>query len=236
MAALASNPRAPLARVVSMVDGGSEALGSFVDTFKPLTERTAEGRMALKKGWSIADPNGNKVCSLAEIDGFVKTMLVRAHGKEKGSTIFKLFRPSIICAFNDAKDYQHDDGKVIAGTTTATNDDFVSPSEFRLFCAYAVIYAAMYDGFSTVDGGGAGRDGDDRRITLAEFIAGYPSLVGYGFVAFEGITDNESATVAFHAMDSNAGGFVMLDEFCAHIKKAEIENSTALGAMLAAEQ
>ena len=51
---------------------------------------------------------------------------------------------SIIRAFNDAKDYKKDTGEVIAGTTKATNDDFVSKGEFRLFVTYACVYAAMF--------------------------------------------------------------------------------------------
>jgi len=56
---------------------------------------------------------------------------------EKGKDLWELFRPSYIRAFNDAKDYKKDDGKVLDGTKNSTNDDFVSKGEFRLFCAYA---------------------------------------------------------------------------------------------------
>lgn len=237
MAALSSAAPKPLARCLSTVEhGGSEDLVAFTNTFKPLTEKTAEGRRALKAAWSKADPNGNKLCSLAELDSFVENMLQSTHGTDRGSALYKLFRPSIINAFNDAKDYKKDDGKVIPGTAAATQDDFVSPEEFRLFCAYAVIYAAMYDGFSTIDGGSAGREGDDRRIDLDEWLAGYENLAGYGFVAFLDIKNDESATAAFNAMDQNQGGFVLLDEYCKFVKEAEIENGTALGAMLAADQ
>jgi hypothetical protein len=57
--------------------------------------------------------------------------------------MFKAFRPCYIRAFKDAADYAQDDGAVIEGTKNATQDDFVSKDEFRLFCAYICIYASM---------------------------------------------------------------------------------------------
>ena len=40
--------------------------------------------------------------------------------------------------------------------------------------AYLCIYAAMYDAFAKIDGGGAGRDaGDDLRMELNEWMEGY---------------------------------------------------------------
>ena len=48
-----------------------------------------------------------------------------------------------IRAFNDAKDYKKDDGKVLDGTKSSTADDFVSKGEFRFLNAYLCIYAAM---------------------------------------------------------------------------------------------
>lgn len=228
-------PPAPMARLLSFVAGGSDELSLYVDTFKPMTERTAEGKKALVKGWRMADPNGNGICSLAELDSFVKNMLITVNGRVQGTAIFKLFRPSIIRAYYDAKDYKADDGTNIAGTSS-TADDFVSKGEFKLFVGYAVIYAAMYDGFSTLDGYGEGRESDDRRVDLDEWLAGYEHLISYGFVAFEGITDGEMATAVFHSIDSNGGGYVMLNEYCAYVKDAEITNNTALGALLAAEE
>lgn len=235
MAALeATAPKPSLARQLSILHGSGD-LQLFLNTFKPLTEKNAEGKKALARAWRTADPNGNRICSLAELDRFVKAALIAKHGPAKGAALWKLFRPSTICAFNDAKDYKKDDGKDVTGAGS-TADDFVSPGEFRLFCAYSVVYAAMYDGFSKVDGYGEGKEGDDRRVSLDEWLAGYNGLKDYGFVAFEGIADDETATAVFHAIDSNGGGFVMLDEYCAYVKEKEIENKTLLGDMLNAEE
>jgi len=76
-------------------------------------------------------------------------VLIKAYPKdaatkaEPGRDLWSLFRPCYVRAFNDAKDYKADTGKVIEGTKKSTADDFVSKGEFRLFCAYACIYAAM---------------------------------------------------------------------------------------------
>jgi len=228
---------AALARQLSAIDGGgTPELHDLVSVMKPMTEKTTEGRKALSRGWSKADPNGNGLCSLAELDSFIKETLTGAHGTEKGEALFALFRPSFIRAYNDAKDYKKDDGTVIAGTEGATQDDFVSKGEFRLFVGYVVIYGAMFDGFSKLDGFGAGREGDDRRVDLAEWLAGYQGLADYNFVGFAGITDDETATAVFQEIDSNGGGYVLLDEYCAYVKNAEITQGTALGAMLAADE
>ena len=50
-------------------------------------------------------------------------------------------------AFNDAKDYKSDGGKVIEGTKNAKQDDFVSFGEFIYFCKYLLIYGAMVRSF-----------------------------------------------------------------------------------------
>jgi hypothetical protein len=67
---------------------------------------------------------------------------------------------------------------VIAGAKTAKQDDFVSRSEFRLFCVYTIVYAAMFDAFSKIDGGGAGRGAnDDKRIVKDEWMKGYNTVL-----------------------------------------------------------
>jgi len=96
-----------------------------------------------------ADPNGNGLCSLAELETFILSSLMAKYPKdakskvETGRDLWEQFRPSYIRAFNDAKDYKADTGKVIEGTKKATADDFVSKGEFRYFGVYLCIYAAM---------------------------------------------------------------------------------------------
>ena len=41
---------------------------------------------------------------------------------------------------------------MIEGTKKATADDFVSKGEFRLFCAYTCVYAAMVSSRALVHG------------------------------------------------------------------------------------
>jgi len=90
---------------------------------------------------------------------------------DRGRYLFDAFRPCYIRAFADAK---ANSGKEFEGTKTATGDDFVSKGEFRLFCAYMCIYATMFDAFSLIDGGGAGRDAnEDRRIELGPTKRGW---------------------------------------------------------------
>jgi len=127
-------------------ESASNELNLFIQCFKPMTEKTASGLKLLKNGFRLADPNGNGMCSLAELDCFVKTQLLSIYPENQGKVakeLYKYYRPCYIRAYNDAKDYKKDDGTVIAGTEDCTADDFVSKGEFRLFCAYLCIYAAM---------------------------------------------------------------------------------------------
>jgi hypothetical protein len=137
------------------VDGGSQELKDFMKCFVAMAEASEEGKKLRKAGFSSADPNGNGLCSLAELEGFVlKALLAKfpkdmkkkdddGNPQERGRDLFDAFRPCYIRAFSDAKDYKADTGKVISGTKKATADDFVSKGEFRLFCCFIVIYAAM---------------------------------------------------------------------------------------------
>mmetsp|Transcript_12756 Transcript_12756/g.25927 ORF Transcript_12756/g.25927 Transcript_12756/m.25927 type:complete len:231 (-) Transcript_12756:343-1035(-) len=208
-----------------------------------------EGKKLRKKGFSMADPNGNGLCSLAELEGFVLKSLLAKFPKdikkkddrgdvlEYGKDLFTAFRPCYIRAFADAKDYKADTGKVIEGTKKASADDFVSKGEFRLFCAYIIMYAAMFDAFSKIDGGGAGRDAnDDRRVDLNEWLTGYGGITKYGFVALTGMGDEVAATGVFNSMDDNGGGVVLLEEFCTFIKATEMKAGTEMGALLAADE
>ena len=129
----------------------SKDLKDFTSCFEPLAAETPEGEKLRDEGFLAADPNGNGLCSLAEIETFVLKRLLSKYpntGKGKdlktpGQDLFKAFRPCYIRAFKDAADYAKDDGKTIKGTKSAKQDDFVDKSEFRLFCVYVCIYASM---------------------------------------------------------------------------------------------
>jgi hypothetical protein len=159
----------------------SQELKDLVACFQPLAEESLAADAKRAVGFQLADPNGNGLCSLAELEGFVLAVLIGAFPKtgkgkdmkEPGRDIWDAFRPCYIRAFSDAKDYKADSGEKIAGTKKATADDFVSKEEFRLFNAYLCVYAAMFDAFAKVDGGGAGRTKtDDRRIDVNELQVG----------------------------------------------------------------
>jgi hypothetical protein len=114
--------------------GVSESFIKFQAAFEPLCAETSEGEKLREEGFLDADPNGNGLCSLAELETFVLKLLVKKYHRvgtgysmeEPGKDLFKDFRPCYMRAFVDAKDYKADTGEVIVGTEDATGDDFVS--------------------------------------------------------------------------------------------------------------
>jgi len=217
----------------------------FQSVFEPLCADNKEGEKLRDEGFLAADPNGNGLCSLAELETFVlKSLLGKfpnsGKGKEfktPGKDIWTAFRPCYVRAFKDAADYAKDDGETIKGTKNAKQDDFVSKEEFRHFCVYAIVYAAMFDAFAAIDGGGSGRDaGDDKRIELDEWLRAYKGVANHGFFGLEGIEDKKQAAFVFSAMDDNGGGIVLLDEWCWFIKQIEVKMGTPVGLLLAADE
>ena len=53
---------------LSVGKSASKDLIKFMDCFQPLAEKTDEAQEARKKAFSAADPNGNGLCSLAELE------------------------------------------------------------------------------------------------------------------------------------------------------------------------
>lgn len=215
--------------------------------FKPLTKANANTQEGMEikagiaakssrgKAWMVADPNGNGLLSLAEVDGWIqKTLLLAFPDDEEGLLIWKRFRPSYIRAFNDAKDIGTD--KKIG--RTITTDDYVQKGEFRLLNAYLCIYAVMFDAFALIDGYQPGETkavtgADDRRMGIEEWKSAYKNIMGHGFVAFEGLgDDNASLEKAFKDMDADGKGMVLLREFCEYIEKKEEAAGTEWGKML----
>jgi len=215
------------------------------DPFAAATDSAPEGQALLASGFSDADPNGNGLCSLAELETFVLKRLLAMYPnagkgferKTPGKELFDLFRPCYIRAFHDAKDFKADSGATIKGTKKATDDDFVSKGEFKLFCTYTIIYAAMFDAFAKIDGGDSGRGkNDDKRIVEEEWLKGYKKVGKYGFVALEDINDKKAAKALFASMDDNGGGMVLLDEWCYFLKQAEVKANTTVGQLLALDE
>jgi len=214
-------------------------LRQFCEVLAPLVPSSPEAR-ALRddvfyRGW--LDPNGNGLVSLAEADGWIKIQLTHAL-KDEGlaDTLWRRFRPSFIHAFNDAKDAARpkSPAKILAGTKTATMDDYVTRSEFRVLCAYLCLYAIMFDAFSIVDKSTG--DMADRRISQEELREGMELLGHYPLQALRAVADvsKEDATVEglFAAMDADGKGMVLFSEFCAYVEAAEVDAGTAVGKIL----
>ena len=227
----------------------SDDLFDFIECFLPMAEKSDLGVALRKRGFKLADPNGNGLCSLAELETFVLQTLMAAYPKDKtkfdergdplerGRDLWTAFRPSYIRAYDDAKDYKADTGKILEGTKKCTDDDFVTKGEFRYFCAYLCIYGTMFDAFAKIDGGGAGRDAnDDRRIELNEWLAGYRWVTEHGLVCFKDIKNDDEARAVFAEMDDNGGGIVLLDEWCDYIKEKEVQAGTQVGKLLDADE
>jgi len=236
-----SNRMKKMSSGLTVGKSASEDLFLFNECFQPMAEKGPEGAALRKKGFSLADPNGNGLCSLAEIEGFIMGTLCAKYPKDgktsdKGRDLFELFRPCYIKAYNDAKDIMADSGEVLDGTKDSTADDFVSFGEFRLLNAYLCIYATMFDAFSKIDGGGEGTEGDDRRIDEEEWMKGFKEVSDHGFVCFQGLKDKKAAKKVFGDIDDNGGGIILLDEWCAYIKKTEVAAGTELGKSLMEEQ
>ncbi len=200
-------------------------LKKFIRTFQPFAEKTSDGKELRKRGFASCDTNCSGYLSLSETESFVLQQLKKEYGREDGEEYFKMFLPSYIRAFNEAKNY------VKTEDAGDNDDDFVSFPEFRVFNMYLCVFAVMYDAFSLVDGGGR-RDFDsknDRRISQSEWLKSYMLLKGTGFPSFAKIQNETQAIVAFHVMDSDKHGIVLLNEFCDYIKQAEIQKGTGLG-------
>jgi hypothetical protein len=99
------------------------------------------------------------------------------------------------------------------------------------------VRVCQFDAFAKIDGGGSGRSAsDDKRIELAEWLAGYKGVTDHGFVGLEGISTKEEAKEVFGKIDDNGGGIVLLDEWSFFLKNCEIAADTALGKLLAADE
>ena len=214
--------------------GASAPLTDFCSAFEAYGIKGSEGSALRKIGFSKADTNGSGMASLAETENFVVSALQAVHDDDKyAAELFNLFRPSYVSAFRRAKLLGGGGGKVIAGAKTATADDYISFPEFRVFCVYLQVFAALFDVFTTVDGGGAGRtEDDDLRISEEEFMENYHILGKLGFAALQSVDSDDSATSLFRAVDVNGGGFILFREWATHVANEEIKAKTKLGTIL----
>lgn len=222
---------------------GTPELKTFITCFAAMAAKGDMAKASRVQAWGFCDPNGNNLASLAEVDGWIqKTLMSFTGDNDKGTDIWKMYRPSFIRAFNDAKDIADPEKGAKAKKADGTEvnkDDYVSPPEFRLLNAYLCIYAYMYDAFSLVDGGGAAGANmdanDDRRMDEGEWVAAYTKVYAYGFagVSKETCPDDAAAKAMFAKMDADGKGKVLLNEFCKFLEKKEQEAGTEWGKMLA---
>lgn len=98
-------------------------------------------------------------------------------------------------------------------------DDYVSLREFKYLLMYLQQYYQYWVIFEEIDHQNSQGE-DDRRISLEEFKQSLPLLKKYGI---------EDPETAFHAIDTDQGGFILFDEFCewAIKHKVSLEDSVA---------
>jgi len=213
-------------------DNASENLVDFCAAFAPYGERSAV--QLRRDGYAAADSNANNMISLAETELFIQFALKKLYPKERSAFLFQNFRFSYIYAFNNAKELHSGDKDILPGAKTATEDDYVSFSEFRIFTLYLHIYAVMFDLFTNIDGDSVGiTDDDDQRIDRGEFRRWFKRTGGGPhFKAFEGVDTMEKAENLFSDLDFNSTGKVLFSEWCRYIKEIEIAENTFIGKVL----
>uniref|UniRef100_A0A7S3Q0N4 EF-hand domain-containing protein n=1 Tax=Chaetoceros debilis TaxID=122233 RepID=A0A7S3Q0N4_9STRA len=239
----------------NLASNASEPLKEFVKALRPYSEKSSEGKLLRKLGFAKADSNGTGQVSLAEIDGFVLSVLNAKCGDNddggKDEMIFRLYRPSFRHAFNNAKRLKKtkSDNVSVSGSrsgsgrsknsnrstvsTASVDDDYVNFQEFRMCTIYLQIYAAMFDIFSSVDGQSAGRTADDdARVSLHEFVNGFEDTKKCSFKGLDRLTSADDAVKLFQSIDTNNGGFILFTEWAEYLKMEEIKAKTHIGTLL----
>ena len=182
--------------------GGGARVGSMADfppTFwedlgrKLPTARDPATRKRRMDMFSAFDPNGNGYLSLAEVD----------RGITQALDCQQLFdaKPVIMRAFQAAK-YAH-------STKSKLGADYVERIEFRLLLVYLRRYFELFVMFDAIDG-------DDRRIDRGEFLAALPKIAEWGVTLAD-------AGAEFDSIDTNGGGSILFDEFCAWALAKELD-------------
>ena len=215
-------------------DNASENLVDFCAALAPYGERSPSAVQLRRDGYAAADSNANNMLSLAETELFIQFALKKLYPKKRSAFLFQNFRFSYIYAFNNAKGLHSGDKDILPGAKTATEDDYVSFSEFRIFTLYLRIYAVMFDLFTNIDGGSVGiTDDNDQRIDRGEFRRWFKRTGGGPrFKAFEGVDTMEEAENLFSSLDFNSTGKVLFSEWCRYIKEIEIAENTFIGKVL----
>jgi Ca2+-binding EF-hand superfamily protein len=146
-------------------------------------QATEDAKKLRAKLWKTFDVNGNNLLSLAEVDKGVKEMQLPA--------LFSL-KPVLMRAFTAACKK--------SPSKSATDDNYISPAEFRFLLTYLQEYYELWLMFDEVDAD------NDRRVDKKEFFKAQATLKKFGM----DVSDMEKQWKAF---DANGGGFVLFDEF-----------------------
>uniref|UniRef100_A0A7S2UYA6 EF-hand domain-containing protein n=1 Tax=Fibrocapsa japonica TaxID=94617 RepID=A0A7S2UYA6_9STRA len=147
-------------------------------------------REVLMSIWNVLDFNGNGKVSLAEID----RMVVMFQDMDCYDNFFKGMnnKPALMRAYKATITGEQSDG-----------DDWVSKREFPILLRNLYMFNRLWRIFDEID------TGDDRRIDLNEFKAGMAKLGNF--------LEEENAATEFAKIDTNGGGQVLFDEFCAYL-------------------
>jgi len=208
--------------------GASDDLRDFLSVFSPLVNKTAEGHELRINGFKAAKSNFIDLCSLTNLEHFIKKILNTNFKSNRGIYLFDYFRYTFIFAFNAAK--------AIDSSTDRIDDaeEYVSFSAFRLFNAYLCLYATMYDAFCEIDSCEVCHEKKkgDGKIKASEWLQRYKRVNKHGFIAIHKIKGDNHAKNEFKSMDKDGLGKVLLKEWCDFLTFAEIENNTELGKLL----
>eukprot|EP00931_Biecheleriopsis_adriatica_P035506 TRINITY_DN20433_c0_g1_i2.p1 TRINITY_DN20433_c0_g1~~TRINITY_DN20433_c0_g1_i2.p1 ORF type:complete len:633 (+),score=134.49 TRINITY_DN20433_c0_g1_i2:56-1954(+) len=177
--------------------------GASLDFDKEAMENLPVGRdpdsAARRKAlFRQADMNGNGICSLAECDRLIVTVLA-IEG-------VKIMKPVINRAFHAARD--------VVPSVGSISPHYVDLNEFRFFLLYLKHYLQLFIFFDGMDVKSAGGGKySDRRLSYREFERAIPKILEWG-------VDDEVARMlrrdpqaVFRSIDDNGGGVVLFDEF-----------------------
>jgi len=214
-------------------DGPTEQLGMFCSLVEPFTHSTEESMKMRQDAFRSADSDGSGHCSLAQLEGYILTMLEGAYPKKQedcpttGRELHDLYRPCYGLAFSSVKATKADSGEMPEGATVVVN-----VGEFRLFCAYVCMYCSLFDAFNKIDGGGGKQGVKDRKVDLGEWVKRYRNVSGYPFAALDSATTDDEAKAMFGRMDSSNAGAVTFEGFCSFVVEAELAAGTEMGETL----
>jgi len=156
-----------------------------------------ESKVARRALFRQADMNGNGICSLAEVDRLIVSVLV-IEG-------VKIMKPVINRAFHAARD--------IVPAMGAIGPHYVDFHEFRYFLIYLKHYLELFLIFAASDGKDHTGKYSDRRLSYPEFQKVIPQLLEWGLEDETTSMIQSDPQAVYRDIDANGGGIVLFDEF-----------------------